>query len=95
VEGAERECAARRAQNVGQKSVRKSAQNRPPFRAISRLALEAATWKGEELRMSFREPFSQLRLSNRETQTKDSSLHAETHNFEIWRRGRDSNPGSP
>ena len=31
-------------------------------RKLLRLVLEDATWKGGELRMSFREPFSQLRL---------------------------------
>lgn len=34
-------------------------------RKLLRLILEGATWKGGELRMSFREPFFQLRLSSR------------------------------
>jgi hypothetical protein len=56
------------------------------------LVLNGATWQGGELRMSFREPFSQLRLSNRESHTKESHLNGEEVNFDIWRRKRDSNP---
>jgi len=59
---------------------------------VLRLVLNGATWQGGELRMSFREPFSQLRLSNRESHTKESHLNGEEVNFDIWRRGGDSNP---
>jgi site-specific DNA recombinase len=61
-------------------------------RKLLRLVLEAATWKGGELRMSFREPFSQLRLSNRATHTNNGDLGANDSHFGIWRRGGDSNP---
>jgi site-specific DNA recombinase len=61
-------------------------------RKLLRLVLNGATWQGGELRMSFREPFSQLRLSNRESHTKESHLNGEEVNFDIWRRKRDSNP---
>jgi site-specific DNA recombinase len=61
-------------------------------RKLLRLVLSGATWKGGELRMSFREPFAQLRLSNSESRTKDSHLNADESSFDIWRRGGDSNP---
>ena len=61
-------------------------------RKLLRLVLEAATWKGGELRMSFREPFSQLRLSNRASDTNKGDLGADERHFDIWLGGRDSNP---
>ena len=61
-------------------------------RKLLRLVLENATWKEGELQMCFREPFSQLRLSNHATQTNNSNLDAPDDNFDIWRRKRDSNP---
>lgn len=61
-------------------------------RKFLRLVLDSANWKGGELRMSLREPFSQLRLSNRESQTKDSRLDPDNSHFDIWRRDRDSEP---
>jgi site-specific DNA recombinase len=39
-----------------------------------RLVLENASWKGGELRMSFRKPFSELSVSNRATRTNDDCL---------------------
>src|ERR1019366_5214169 len=45
-----------------------------------------------ELRMSFRSPFSQLRLSNRATHTNNGQLGANESVSDIWRRKRDSNP---
>jgi site-specific DNA recombinase len=54
-------------------------------RKLLRLVLDGATWQGGELRMSFREPFSQLRLSNLESRTKDSHLKGEEADFENWR----------
>lgn len=59
-------------------------------RKLPRPVLAAATWKGGELRMSFREPFSQLRLSNRATHTKNGDLDINGSEFDIWRRKRDS-----
>ena len=61
-------------------------------RKLLRLVLDGATWQGGELRMSFREPFSQLRLSNLESRTKDSHLKGEEADFENWLGDRDSNP---
>jgi hypothetical protein len=61
-------------------------------RKLLRLVLDKATWKAGELRMSFRDPFSQLVLSNRESRTKDGHLKADERNFDTWRRKRDSNP---
>ncbi len=61
-------------------------------RKLLRLVLETASWKGEELRMSFRSPFSQLRLSNRATHTNNGQLGANESVSDIWRRKRDSNP---
>jgi hypothetical protein len=64
-------------------------------RKLLRLVLDKGTWKGGELRMSFREPFSQLRLSNRESHAKDSDLKADKRDFDIWRRRWVSNPDAP
>jgi site-specific DNA recombinase len=61
-------------------------------RKFLQLVLEAANWKGGELRMSFREPFSQLRLSNRATHINKGDLSAIDSHFDIWLGGRDSNP---
>jgi len=43
-------------------------------RELLRPLLEKASWKGGELRMSFREPFENLRLSNRTTSNDSKSL---------------------
>src|ERR1019366_9069184 len=61
-------------------------------RKLLRLVLETASWKGEELRMSFRSPFSQLRLSNRATHTNNGQLGANESVSDIWRCGWDSDP---
>ena len=61
-------------------------------RKLLRLVLEASTWKGGELRVSFREPFSQLRLSNRATHANHGDLSGNNSHFDIWLGGRDSNP---
>jgi site-specific DNA recombinase len=61
-------------------------------RKLLRLVLEAATWKGGESRMPFREAFAQFQLSNRATHTNNMDLAASRSDFEIWRRKRDSNP---
>ena len=61
-------------------------------RKLLRLVLQTANWKGGELRMSYREPFLQLRLSNRASHTNNGQLAADGSDFDIWRRGGDSNP---
>jgi site-specific DNA recombinase len=61
-------------------------------RKLLRLVLESSSWKGGELRMCLREPFSQLRLSNLASQTKDNNLSTSSQNIDTWRRGGDSNP---
>ncbi len=61
-------------------------------RKLLRLVLETANWKGGELRMSFREPFSQLRLSNRASHTNNGQLATAGNDSDVWRRGGDSNP---
>ena len=45
-------------------------------RRLLRLVLKEASWKGSELRMSLREPFEKLRLSNSVTGTNHKSLGA-------------------
>ena len=60
---------------------------------LLRLVVESASWKGGELRMCLREPFSKLRLSNSATPTKDKVLNTVNNKSDIWRRDRDSNPG--
>jgi hypothetical protein len=52
---------------------------------LLRLVLHSASWKGGELRMSFREPFAELRLSNRATHTNDNPLPLMEVNSGIWR----------
>ena len=59
------------------------------------LVLENASWKGGELRMSFRGPFSELSLSNRATRTNDDCLKPVEGDSDSWRRKRDSNPREP
>ena len=61
-------------------------------RKLLRLVLETANWKGGELRMSFREPFSQIRLTNRASHTNNGCLAANGSDSDMWRRKRDSNP---
>jgi DNA invertase Pin-like site-specific DNA recombinase len=50
------------------------------------------SWQGGELRISLKEPFAQLRLSNRATTCKDGSFGLDSGVLGIWRRKRDSNP---
>jgi hypothetical protein len=50
-------------------------------RKLIRLVVKKASWEGGELRMSLREPFSELRLSNRATDTNISPLPAAESNF--------------
>ena len=59
---------------------------------LLRLVLKEASWKGGELRMSLREPFEKLRLSNSETATNYKDLGAKEAKFDNWLGGRDSNP---
>ena len=59
---------------------------------LLRVVLGEAIWKGGELRMLFRSPFEELRLSNRATITNKNPLEEPGAVFDIWRRERDSNP---
>ena len=61
-------------------------------RRLLRVLLEEASWKGSELRMSLREPFEKLRLSNRTTGNDFNGFGGNEPNFDNWRRKRDSNP---
>ena len=61
-------------------------------RKLLHLLLQEASWKAGELRMCFREPFEQLRLSNRTTTCDSNGLGGNRREFGIWRRGGDSNP---
>ena len=61
-------------------------------RRLLRLVVQEAIWQNAELRICFREPFEQLRLSNAATITKDGYFSAVNANSGIWRRGGDSNP---
>jgi site-specific DNA recombinase len=49
------------------------------------LVLEEALWKGGELRMSLREPFEELRLSNRGTPLDFNSLQEIRPDLDNWR----------
>jgi hypothetical protein len=51
--------------------------------------------ESRELRMSLREPFEQLRLSNSATHAKHGRFGGDNGLSGIWRRERDSNPRSP
>ncbi|MGA3097337.1 MAG: recombinase family protein [Bryobacteraceae bacterium] len=61
-------------------------------RRLLHVVLKAATWKSGELRMSLREPFEQLRLSNSATHTNRGHFGGDNGLSGIWRRGGDSNP---
>jgi len=52
---------------------------------LLRLVLENASWKGGELRMSFRKPFSELSVSNRATRTNDDCLQLVEGDSGNWR----------
>ena len=54
-------------------------------RRLLRLVLKEAIWQNGELRMCFREPFEQLRLSNAATLTKEGYFSANEANPDIWR----------
>ena len=54
-------------------------------RKLVGLITQKATWQDGELRMQFREPFEQLRLSNSATQTNESPVGGGGALFEIWR----------
>ena len=64
-------------------------------RKLLHLVVQEAFWKAGELRMSFRDPFEQLRLSNRATGCDPNDLGGNGRNFGIWRRGGDSNSRNP
>ncbi len=61
-------------------------------RKLLRLLVSEASWKGGELRMSLNEPFERLRLSNSASFRNHKGFDAKTPDFDIWRRGGDSNP---
>ena len=67
------------------------AQTGAEQRKLLHLVLGQASWKGGELRMSFRQPFEQLRLSNSITDSNHNPLDDAGSNSGNWRRGRDSN----
>jgi site-specific DNA recombinase len=64
-------------------------------RDLLRLVSDEASWKEGELRMSFKKPFADLRLSNSASVCVSSSLAAREPNFDNWRRGGDSNSRYP
>ncbi len=64
-------------------------------RKLLHLVLEEASWKGGELRMSLREPFHKLRLSNCATTSDFNGLSGNEAIFDNWRRGGDSNSRYP
>jgi len=53
-------------------------------RQLLRLVLQEASWKMGELRMSLREPFQQLRLSNQEMSLGCNNLHDQSRDFDNW-----------
>jgi site-specific DNA recombinase len=61
-------------------------------RRLLQVVLKEASWKGGELRMSLKEPFEKLRLSNSANYGNHKGLEAKTLDFDNWRRGGDSNP---
>jgi hypothetical protein len=61
-------------------------------RKLLRLVVQEAFWKDEQLRMSFREPFEKLRLSNQASSRNPNDLGGNRPGFDNWRRKRDSNP---
>ena len=61
-------------------------------RKLIALITQDATWQHGELRMTFREAFEQLRVSNRVTSSNQSPVGSGGAVSEIWRRKRDSNP---
>ncbi len=64
-------------------------------RDLLRLTVQKADWKGGELRMSFKTPFEELRLSNSVTGSNYKSLQANRPEIDNWRRGGDSNSRYP
>ena len=61
-------------------------------RKLLRLVVDDAIWQTGELRMSFRQPFEQLRLSNSASTRNERTAGGGGAVFDIWRRERDSNP---
>ena len=54
-------------------------------RKLLRVVIGDAIWQGGELRMSFRTPFEELRLSNSASTTNESHLGEGKAVFDIWR----------
>jgi hypothetical protein len=61
-------------------------------RKLLYLVLKEASWKAGELRMSLRQPFEELRLSNSGTDRNTKDFDPGGSNSDNWRRKRDSNP---
>ena len=61
-------------------------------RRLLHIVLKEASWMGGELRMSLREPFEELRLSNSRSDRNQEYFDPRGSTFDIWRRGGDSNP---
>ena len=68
------------------------AQSGAEQRRLLHLVLREASWKANELRMSFRTPFEELRLSNSACAQNFNELEGKESDFDNWRRKRDSNP---
>ena len=68
------------------------AQSACEQRKLLRVILGDAVWQGGELRLSFRQPFEELRLSNSASTRKESTADGDAAVSDIWRRERDSNP---
>ena len=64
-------------------------------RKLLHLVLKDASWKEGELRMSLREPFEELRLSNSGSDRNSTDFDLTGPNFDSWRRGGDSNSRNP
>jgi site-specific DNA recombinase len=71
------------------------AQSACEQRQLLRVVLGDAVWQGGELRLSFRSPFEELRLSNSASITNNRHLGEPLALFDIWRRGGDSNTMCP
>ena len=64
-------------------------------RKLLHLVVKEASWKRGELRMSLKEPFVKLWLSNQEFPRDCNGLRRNPPDFDIWRRGGDSNSRYP
>jgi DNA invertase Pin-like site-specific DNA recombinase len=67
----------------------------PEQRKLLHLVLKEASWKEGELRMSLRDPFEELRLSNSVSDRNSRNFAPNGPIFDNWRRGGDSNSRYP